>query len=134
MTKNQTFFLLIFMLTFFSCNDQKYNKNKWVNDDPLFYRARRNMVNDIIDSKMLDNKFTNDVIALIGKPNWTDTTNTGKMKRMNYTVQISYGFDIDPKFCKTLELEVDTINNKIKSIMLNKENDRRSFIEKFLTN
>jgi len=92
------------------------------------------MVNDIIDSKMLDNKFTNDVIALIGKPNWTDTTNTGKMKRMNYTVQISYGFDIDPKFCKTLELEVDTINNKIKSIMLNKENDRRSFIEKFLTN
>jgi len=92
------------------------------------------MVNDIIDSKMLDNKFTNDVITLIGKPNWTDTTNTGKTKKMNYTVQISYGFDIDPKFCKTLELEVDTTNNKIKSIMLNKENDRRSFIEKFLTN
>ena len=121
-------------MTLYSCSYQKFDKNRWANDDPVDYSNRRQMVNDIIGSKMLGNKEPFEVKYFLGEPNWIDTTNSGKVFKMYYSVQSSYGFDIDPKFWKTLEIEVDTNENKVKNIKVIQSVDKRNLIEKIFTN
>ena len=130
MTNTFIFFILLVILC--SCDDRKFDREGWINDDPVGYGNRRNMVNDILFSKVLDNKEISQITDLLGKPDWVDTTKLGTILKMNYTVQLSYGFDIDPKFSKTLELDVD--RGKIDIVKIVEGIDRRSFLEKIFAN
>ncbi|GEM_PF-1991929 len=127
-----TFIFFILVVTLCSCDERKFDRDGWINDDPVDYSNRRSMVNDILHNKILDNKEISQVTDLLGKPEWVDTAKSGVVIKMYYIVQLSYGYDIDPKFSKLLELEID--NGKIKNVKIVMGIDRRSYIEKIFTN
>jgi hypothetical protein len=126
------FFILLFII--YSCNNQKFNRNIWINDDDIAGKDRITMVDDIVDSKMLENKDTSEIKYLLGTPQFIDTSKSGKLMMMSYRVQDYYGFDIDPKYSISLDIEVDTNLNKIKQVRLFKSPDQRGFIEKVFAN
>lgn len=121
----------------FSCSNNSsisFDRNRWINDDPVNYPIRRLMVHDIIDSKMLDNKNSLEVDSILGEANYTDTTSTGQTLALYYTIQVSYGFDIDQKYTKYLIVWFDTVSSKVKKVESPESEDRRSFLEKKMTN
>ena len=86
--------LFLFFFSMFAvcaCNNQKFDKNGWINDYPVDYSNRRSMVNDIVFSKILVNKEIIQIADLLGKPDWVDTAKSGVVIKMYYTVQLSYG-------------------------------------------
>jgi len=130
-----TFFLLFIISLFndkLSNNDRKFNKTEWVQDDSTTYPNRRHMVNSIIENKLLENKNTTEVENILGKADGKDTTLNGKIYKLYYTAQISYGTDIDPKCYKSLYVYIDTITNKVEKVNI-EFYDRRDFLERLFT-
>jgi len=111
----------------------KFDKVIWANDDPTCYDYRRKMVSDLITNQLLKNKNKNEIIEILGQPDWIDTTITCKTKELGYTVRISYGFDIDPRCTEYLEITIDTNTNKAIDIS-HITYDNRNLLEKILTN
>jgi hypothetical protein len=118
----------------FYISKTKFDKVIWTNDDPITYDERRKMISDLIDNELLKDKQKNEIVEILGQPSWIDTTATGKTKELNYTVRISYGFDIfDPRCMEYLVINIDTNTNKVKEI-IHKINDNRNLLEKLFTN
>jgi len=132
MIKNISFFLLT-SFVLISCYDKKFDSNTWKNDDPVTYSERNKMVNDLIDSHIINDKNRSEIIKILGKQDWMDTTLTGKVMQLCYAVRLSYGFDIDPKYSTSLDIKIDTITNRSKEIKYVKSKDQRDFLEKLLT-
>lgn len=133
----QILFSLFCLPLLFACKnniDIKFDRNRWLNDDPNFYLCRRYMTNNIINDGLLINKSSFEVDSILGKPNSTDTTLAGHPIKFYYTTQLSYGFDIDCKFYKELIILVDTLTDKVSKVELYESPDRRSFIERQMSN
>lgn len=81
-----------------SCNnDIPFNSKRWNNpaqNDDLELRCRYNMVNDLIQKKLLVGKNKNQIIKLLGED--TEVVEEIKPNELAYTILIDYGFDIDP--------------------------------------
>lgn len=78
------------------CNE-RFDKTRWTeNDDPAFPPvARKYMINDLIASYKLKGLKYNDVVALLGNPNGTDSN------EIFYNVDMKYDV-IDPVYVKSL--------------------------------
>ena len=138
MKKIKTVILIILCLQLlFSCShntDIKFNRERWLNDDPAYYFSRRYMVTKIIDDSLLIGKTSFEVDSILGQANSTNTTLKGKPSVFYYSVQISYGSDIDPKYFKTLLVTIDTLLDRACKVELYESPDKRSFWERQMTN
>ena len=125
--------LSMMLISFVSCDERKFNSNQWITDAPAGYKERNGMVEDLISSGILLHKGQLEIHKLLGIPNYIDSTMTGKIISIGYTTNLSYGFDIDPKFVSDLVIEFDTLTNKTVNVKIESSVDKRSWIEKILT-
>lgn len=95
--------IVLFVLVVFvcSCNnerEEKFNKIKWDQpEDPAFPPShRKNMLKDLTSNYKLTGIKYSQLIALLGEPNFRDSSAIG------YEVDVDYGRDIDPVYIKNL--------------------------------
>jgi len=91
------------------------------------------MAKNKVIKKVLFFLLTSFLLISCNDKKFDSNTLTGKVTQLSYTVRLSYGFDIDPKYSASLEIKIDTITNRSKEIKYVKSEDRRGFLEKLLT-
>jgi hypothetical protein len=123
---------LIFIIV--ACNNDKFESKLWKEKDDIQYPYRTKIVEDLIKSKILINISQPSMVEILGNPDGKDTTMNGKIKNCWYSIVDYYGFDIDPKYSKSLSIEYDTIENRIFKVEIYKTNDRRNVFEKLFAN
>ena len=114
MTKKLKIQLFILTISFFifSC-EEKFNLQKWneKNVDWQISDVRENMIEDLINSKVLINKDTSQILQMFGEPE------TKESNSFHYLVREKYGLNIDPEYVSYLAIEFDK-NNKVKDYYL----------------
>lgn len=86
-----------------ACNnndkEMKFDKVKWKEKkDPAFPSAYRNkMLNDLMLNQKLTGLKYNQLIDLLGTPNFNDSST------LSYKIIVDYGSDIDPVYTKDLD-------------------------------
>ena len=88
-----------------SCqHDAKFDSKRWKESgsESITLDARANMVNNLMDSRILINKSELEIAELIGNPEKLNITKKGNYKY--YPIQEKYGLDIDPEEMSFLEI------------------------------
>ena len=91
-----------------SCqNELKFESAKWKNGggENITLNIRKNMVNDLIESRILLNRNEDEISKLIGFPEKLTNRNTDY--KQYYPVQEKYGWNIDPEEMTFLEIVFD---------------------------
>ena len=125
--------LVIILILNSSCKNQelKFNSEKWISDKIGHNNHRIKMTKNLIESKLLIGKNLESAIELLGEEyGYLDSNLKNKIA---FTIKESYGFDIDPKFTQFLVVEFNEDTKEILNVKSTRSVDRRSFIEKILT-
>jgi hypothetical protein len=86
----------ILILCFISCNtDEKFDRNKWINADPVDRTYRKNMVNDLLNKYKFRGMPYKELINLLGNPDNIGTEKYTDSVPVYYTVDEKYDM-IDP--------------------------------------
>lgn len=97
--------ILIVICSFFSCNkNTKFESDKWKQGggENLLSEMRMNMVDDLIDSKVLLNKNQSEIYELLGSPEPVNAYSQPNTKF--YPVMEKYNWNVDPELIY-LEIE-----------------------------
>jgi len=112
MTKGLIVYLVILVCIVVSCDTKiPFDKNKWNEKDDIIFKYRNDMVDNIIDSKMLIGKNKNQVHELLG-----NSGDFGEQDTIDlYEIKTNYDM-IDPHYIKYLEIQYNRnmIVNKCK--------------------
>jgi len=78
--------------------NEKFNSEKWKSKPIDWWSTdiREKMVNDLIESQILINKTSSEVIIILGEPSEFND------KQMKYLIREKYTNDIDPNYIKNL--------------------------------
>lgn len=90
----------LFAFLFSSCNSEiKFDKAKWDEYPDLAFSPpyRNKMLADLTTHHKLTGLHYSELIDLLGKPNFKDSSFIG------YTILVDYGSDIDPVYTKKLD-------------------------------
>jgi hypothetical protein len=94
--------LIILIIGMFSCNyftETKFDKTQWMRKDDIEFPFRNKMLKDLTTNYKLTGLKYNEVIQLLGEPNFSDSVSFA------YKVIEDYGTDIDPVYTKNLDFE-----------------------------
>lgn len=97
-----TFYLLL-LTALFSCQSEaKFDKIQWqIQEDPAFPpSARKQMLDDLLTNYKLDQMNRNQVVDLLGTPDFVGDS------VLSYRVDEKYGSDIDPVYTRQLEVKL----------------------------
>ncbi|MDQ6762932.1 MAG: hypothetical protein M3015_09945 [Bacteroidota bacterium] len=85
-----------------SCKDfgqTRFQKIKWMEKDDIEFPYRKKMLNDLITNYKLAGRKKDEIINLLGEPNYSDSNSFA------YKIIEDYGFDIDPVYTKNLDFQ-----------------------------
>lgn len=85
------------ILFLFSCNNNKFDKIKWSTKNDMSYPFRNSMLKDLTTHHKLVGLKYDQLVNLLGRPNFKDDTSFA------YIVVEDYGSDIDPVYTKILD-------------------------------
>ncbi|PZR28554.1 MAG: hypothetical protein DI538_24800 [Azospira oryzae] len=90
--------MIVVISLIISCANEKFDKNKWnSNKDAGSPPAERSkMLEDLLAGRKWEGLSYNDVIELVGPPDFSDSIH------FLYDIETNYGFDIDPIYTKQL--------------------------------
>lgn len=94
--------LFITLTLLFSCKNLgqiKFDKGKWITKDDMEFPYRNKMLKDLTTNYKLVGLKHNEIINLLGEPNYSDSSSFA------YQVIEDYGSDIDPVYTKNLDFE-----------------------------
>ena len=92
-------FLLLVVVLLLSCNQSMtFDSAKWRMKDDIEYPYRNKMLGDLTKNHKLVGLNHNQIIELLGTPQYEDSS------RISYQVVHDYGSDIDPIYTKYLNL------------------------------
>ena len=94
--------LFIALIGLFSCKDfgqTKFDKGRWITKDDMEFPYRNKMLKDLTTNYKLVGLKYNEIINLLGEPNYSDSSSFA------YQVIEDYGTDIDPVYTKDLDFE-----------------------------
>jgi hypothetical protein len=91
-------FIIVLFASCYNIQQEKFDKVAWSeSEDPAFPPShRKNMIKDITSNYKLIGIKYNDLVRLLGVPNFRNSGIIG------YDVDIDYGSDIDPVYIKNL--------------------------------
>ena len=89
------FSILILLLV--SCNNKRFDSIKWSTKYDMTYPYRNSILKDLTSNHKLVGLKYNQLINLLGRPNFKDDTSFA------YIVVEKYGNDIDPVYTKNLD-------------------------------
>lgn len=101
--KPKLLFVLCVILMFSTSCKNSFNAAKWNEGgvDWQMSNTREKMVDDLIESDTLIGLDTNQVLTLLGKPEFTDDST------LSFLVREKYSFDIDPDYVKYLNVSIE---------------------------
>lgn len=103
----RSFLYFVCLLGLFSCknvSEIKFHKSKWAEKEDMEFLYRDRMLKDLTTNFKLVGLKNNEIVELLGKPNYSDNTSCG------YEVIVDYGWDIDPIYTKDLCFEFNDDN------------------------
>lgn len=112
----QIIFLGLTIFLFSSCNmNNEFDSNKWKQKGVDWWTTdvREKMVDNLIESNILKGMNEEQVINLLGQPEYS------KSNKFEYLIREKYGYDIDPEYISNLIIEFD-INGKVSDYRIEK--------------
>ena len=97
--------ILILLVTFACSADMDFDRNKWNEKGDLYYKYRRQMVMDLLESHLNSEMTEIEITDLVGRSsNYGDST---KQKELTFEIYEDYGWDIDPIEVQHLIIALD---------------------------
>lgn len=96
--------LLLFSYVFllYSCKDEvKFDSSGWFEKNDGFYTKRELMVNDVLKNKLKKDMNFNEVVTLLGKPDYDSFEKDGEI---HYEIHEKYKWNIDPEEIRYLDI------------------------------
>jgi hypothetical protein len=104
------------ILSWLGCQNighEKFDKSKWQTKDDMEYPHRDKMLKDLTTNYKWVGLHKDEVISMLGKPNYGDSS------YMGYNVLEKYGWtDIDPVYTKDFVIQL-TKDSTVKSVKVN---------------
>ena len=85
--------------------DMEFDKEKWNEKGDIYYKFRRQMINDLVKNHLNSKMSKREIIDILGQSNFRDTTTNSEL---TFEIYEDYGWDIDPVETQNLIITLDS--------------------------
>ena len=85
--------------------DMEFDKDKWNEKGDIYYKFRRQMINDLVKNHLNSKMSKREIIDILGQSNFRDTTTNSEL---TFEIYEDYGWDIDPVETQNLIITLDS--------------------------